>query len=283
MQGTIVYKMVKDMENYSVLMSVYYKEKPEYLRQSVESLFSQTVPTDDFVLMCDGPLTDELNNVISELQQKHGDVLRVVRLEENRGLGSALNCGLHKCKNELIARMDSDDIAPTYRCELQLNKFREDPELAIIGGAIDEFEGTPFNVISHKSMPEEHEEVLRYARIRNPFNHPTVMFRRSVVLAVGGYPDNSLHEDYALWGNMLMSGVKCCNLPETLCFMRVDDGLYDRRGGWPYLRLAIKLRWQLYKSGLYTMWSFLWVVSGLTIVCLVPNFVRKVIYKLVLR
>lgn len=271
------------MENYSVLMSVYFKEKPDYLRQSMESMFHQTIPTNDFVLMCDGPLTDELNNVIAQFQAEYGEILHVVRLEENRGLGFALNVGLQECKNELIARMDSDDIALTNRCELQLEKFRQDPELAIVGGAIDEFEGTPFNVISHKSMPEEYEEVLRYARIRNPFNHPTVMYRKSVITAIGSYPDNILHEDYALWANLLLSGAKGCNLENTLCFMRVDGGLYDRRGGWDYLKLAVKLRWHLYKSGLYTFWSFLWVVGGLTIVCLVPQSVRKVIYKEVLR
>lgn len=271
------------MENYSVLMSVYFKEKPENLRQSAESIFSQTVPTNDFVLMCDGPLTEELDGVISELRERYGDVLHVVRLEENCGLGIALNRGLQECRNELIARMDSDDIALANRCELQLNKFAEDPDLAIVGGAIDEFEGTPFNVISHKSMPEEYKDVLRYARIRNPFNHPTVMFRRSVILEAGGYPNNILHEDYALWGNLLINGVKGCNLPQTLCFMRVDGGLYERRGGLQYLRLAIRLRWHLYRSGLYTFWSFLWVVSGLTVVCVVPNPVRKLIYKWFLR
>ena len=271
------------MENYSVLMSVYYKEKPEYLRKSAQSIFAQTVPTNDFVLMCDGPLTEELDDVICQLQEAHGDVLRVIRLKENRGLGSALNCGLKECKNELIARMDSDDIALPNRCELQLRKFAEDPELAIVGGAIDEFAGDPSNTISHKSMPESYEEVLRYAKVRNPFNHPTVMYRQSVVIGVGGYPNNILHEDYALWGNMLLSGAKGCNLPQTLCYMRVDDGLYDRRGGWNYLKQAIKLRWQLYRSGLYTFWSFIWVVSGLVVVCLVPGFVRKAIYKFFLR
>lgn len=271
------------MENYSVLMSVYFKERPEYLRQSAESIFSQTIPTNDFVLMCDGPLTEELDRVISQLQETHGDVLRVIRLEVNRGLGPALNRGLQECKNELVARMDSDDIALPNRCELQLRKFGEDPELAIVGGAIDEFEGTPSNVISHKSMPEDYEDVLRYARMRNPFNHPTVMYRRSVVIAAGSYPDNILHEDYALWGNLLLGGAKGCNLPQTLCYMRVDGGLYERRGGLEYLKQAVKLRWHLYRSGLYTLWSFVYVVCGLAIVCLVPHSIRKTIYQQLLR
>lgn len=257
-------------ENYSVLMSVYHAEKPEYLRQSMESIFAQTVPTNDFVLMCDGTLNPELDLVIEEAQAAHPDVLRVIRLAENRGLGHALNVGLTKCRNELIARMDSDDVALPHRCELQLQKFAREPELAIVGGAIDEFEHTPDNVVSHKQMPESYESLRRYARVRNPFNHPTVMYRKSVILALGSYPDNILHEDYALWANLLLSGAKGCNLPQTLCCMRVDGGLYDRRGGLAYLKQGIKLRWGFYKSGLYTFWSFLWVSAGLAFVCLAP-------------
>lgn len=271
------------MENYSVLMSVYYGEKAEYLRLSAESIFSQTVPTNDFVLMCDGSLTEELDAVVEELAQKHGDVLRVIRLDENNGLGNALNVGIQMCRNELVARMDSDDIAVANRCELQLQKFRENPELDIVGGAIDEFESTPFCVISHKDMPQEHDEVIHYAKTRNPFNHPTVMYRRSAVLAVGGYPNRILHEDYALWGNLILSGARVCNLPQTLCFMRVDGGLYDRRGGFDYLKKAIKLRWHLYRAGLYTFWSFLYVSFALTVVCLIPMPARKAVYRRFLR
>lgn len=271
------------MENYSVLMSVYYGEKAEYLRLSARSIFMQTVPTNDFVLMCDGPLTEELDAVIEELTLEHGDVLRVIRLEENRGLGDALNVGIKECKNELIARMDSDDIAVANRCELQLQKFEEDPDLVIVGGAIDEFEGTPFNVISHKSMPEEHSDVVHYARSRNPFNHPTVMYRKSAVLEVGGYPHRILHEDYALWANLILKGAKVCNLHETLCFMRVDGGLYERRGGLGYLKKAISLRWYLYRSGLYTFWSFLYVSVGLAVICLLPVSARKAAYRIFLR
>lgn len=271
------------MENYSVLMSVYYGEKAEYLRLSAESIFTQTVPTDDFVLMCDGPLTAELDAVIAELERAYGDVLRVIRLDVNNGLGNALNIGIRMCKNELVARMDSDDVAVANRCELQLMKFQEDPELVIVGGAIDEFEGTPFNVISHKSMPLKHSDVVRYAKTRNPFNHPTVMYRKSAVLEVGGYPNRILHEDYALWANLILNGAKVCNLSQTLCFMRVDSGLYDRRGGFGYLKKAISLRWHLYRSGLYTFWSFLFVSLGLTVVCLIPIPARKVVYRRLLR
>ena len=266
-----------------MLMSVYSGEKSEYLQQSIQSIFSQTIPTDDFVLMCDGPLTAELDAVIDRFYQERREVLHVVRLEKNQGLAHALNIGLQICKNEFVARMDSDDIALPNRCELQLRRFQENPELSIIGGAIDEFEGSPENVISHKHMPESHEELLRYARMRNPFNHPTVMYRKSSIISIGSYPNNILHEDYALWGNLLLSGAKGCNLPNTLCYMRVDSGLYSRRGGFRYLRQAVKLRWQLYQRGLYTLPSFICVTIGLTIVCLIPNPMRRSVYRSFLR
>lgn len=271
------------MENYSVLMSVYRGEKAEYLRLSAESVFAQTVPTNDFVLVCDGPLTAELDAVIAELERKHGDVLHMIRLDENGGLANALNVGIRVCKNELVARMDSDDIAVQNRCELQLIKFAEEPDLVVVGGAIDEFEGSPRNVISHKSMPQEHSDVVHYARRRNPFNHPTVMYRKSAILKVGGYPDRMLHEDYALWANLILSGARVCNLSQTLCLMQVDNGLYDRRGGVDYLKKAIRLRWHLYRTGLYTFWSFLYVSLGLTVVCLLPVSARKLAYRICLR
>lgn len=271
------------MENYSVLMSVYQGEKPEFLQLSVKSIFDQTVPTNDFVLMCDGPLTRELDDEIEKILKEYGHTLRVIRLEENGGLANALNIGLTLCRNELVARMDSDDIAVENRCELQLLQFQNNPNLAIVGGAIDEFEGTPNNVTSHKSMPESHDEILSYARVRNPFNHPTVMYRKSAVLEVGGYPKRILHEDYALWANMILNGVQTYNLPQTLCYMRVDSGLYVRRGGLDYLKQAIRLRWHLYQTGLYTFWSFLVTIMALSVVCLIPVSARKLAYRLFLR
>lgn len=271
------------MENYSVLMSVYHREQPEFLRLSVESMFAQTAPTNDFVLVCDGPLTEELDAVITNLQNTYGDTLHVVRMEINRGLSYALNDGLTFCKNDLVARMDSDDVAPPDRCRLQLVQFAETPELVIVGGAIDEFQGDPNNVISHKDMPLTYDDILRYAKSRNPFNHPTVMYRKSAVLAAGGYPHISLHEDYALWAKLLMAGAKGCNLPQTLCNMRVDNGLYNRRGGLKYFKIAVKFRYHLYCTGFYSLLNFLYVTAALAVVCLVPQSVRRAAYRKILR
>lgn len=271
------------MEKYSVLMSVYAKENPQYLLQSIESIYSQTVLTDDFVLVCDGELTDELDAVISTFEEKYPDSFRVCRFSENRGLGPALNDGLRCCRNRLVARMDSDDIAPENRCELQLAAFEAAPELAVVGGSIKEFEGDPGNIVSEKVMPLTHSEILTYAKKRCPFNHPTVMYDKDVVLEFGGYPNLLLYEDYGLWAELLAGGVVTCNLADVLCYMRVDSGLYDRRGGIRYLKTAVKFRWTLYRKGFLGLSQFLFVTCVNMVVCLVPTFLRKIIYRVLLR
>lgn len=170
---------------YSVLMSVYHKEKPEYLKQAIESIQAQALLTDDFVLVCDGPLNDALDGVIFAKQQEMGTVLNVVRLAKNGGLGNALNEGIKHCKNELIARMDSDDIAYPDRCEKQLSVFDEHPEVGICSGIVEEFTTDPNTVDAKRVPPETNVEIVEFAKKRNPFNHPCVMYRKSVVKAVG--------------------------------------------------------------------------------------------------
>ena len=186
------------MQNYSVLMSVYYKEKPEYLEQAIESVQSQTFPTDDFILVCDGPLNDALDKVIAKKQREMGITLNVVRLAKNGGLGNALNEGIKHCKNELVARMDSDDIAYPHRCEKQLAVFNEHPEVSICSGIVEEFTTDPNTVDAKRVPPETNAEIVEFAKKRNPFNHPCVMYKKSAVEAVGSYQDFYLLEDYYL-------------------------------------------------------------------------------------
>ena len=162
--------------SYSVLMSVYAKEKAEYLRQAMDSIWNQTIQTDDFVLVCDGPLNNELDAVIDEMEKAHPETLHVVRLEKNGGLGNALNIGIKECKNELVARMDSDDISMLERCEKQLTMFIEHPDISICSGTVIEFIGTTENAIGKRTLPETDDEIKAFSRKRNPCNHPAVMF-----------------------------------------------------------------------------------------------------------
>ena len=272
------------MENYSVLMSVYHKEKAQYLRESIKSVMEQTVPPDDFVLVCDGPLTKELDAEIENAQQKYGKILQVVRLERNQGLKNALNAGLPLCKYELGARMDSDDICHKERAKMQLQCFRRRPDLGIVSGTVEEFAGSIDHTVSVKTLPRTDYEIRKYAKLRSPFNHPAVMYKKTLVLGVGGYPGPNLYEDYALWINLLAAGVKGHNLPQTLVYMRVDSGLYGRRGGWEYVKKAADFRWRLYKEKKYcSLWESLYSICGAAAVALVPTNLRKRIYRGVLR
>lgn len=211
---------------YSVLMSVYYKEKPEYLKQSIESIQMQTLPTDNFVLVCDGPLTQELNDVIAEKEQEMQHVLNVIRLKKNGGLGNALNEGIKYCQNELVARMDSDDIAYPNRCEKQVDVFNTRPEVSVCSGIVEEF-STSYEIVDSKRIPpEKQEEIIEFAKKRNPFNHPCVMYKKSAVEAVGSYQDFYLLEDYYLWLRLLMAGYQGYNIQEPLLHMRAGkDGV----------------------------------------------------------
>ena len=172
---------VSKYENYSVLMSVYYKENSEYLKQAIESIQAQTFPTDDFVLVCDGPLNQELDSVIKKKQQEMKNILNVVRLKKNAGLGNALNKGIQQCKNELVARMDSDDISYPDRCEKQLMVFNTYPEISVCSGIVEEFATNPKVVESRRVPPETQEEIREFAKVRNPFNHPCVMYKNRML------------------------------------------------------------------------------------------------------
>lgn len=271
------------MEPYSVLMSVYDKENADYLKKSLESMLKQTFPPGDFVLICDGPLTPELDAVIDAFFKKYPGLFQVIHLPENQGLGKALNVGLSVCKYDLVARMDSDDISDTERCRRQVQAFEESPELTVVSGTVVEFEGSPEFPVAVKRLPEQHDEILRYAKLRNPFNHPAVMYRKSVVLRVGGYQDAPLHEDYDLWVRILMQGSQTRNLPWVLCYMRVDNGMYKRRGGIKYLKIISKFHRKLYQEKFCTWGQYMASVAVYTASCLVPTWIRCCFYQKILR
>ncbi len=268
------------MENYSVLMSVYDKENAEYLKLAMKSMFEQTVLTDDFVLVCDGPLTEALDSVIEEMSQTYGDILNVVRLEVNSGLGNALNEGLMHCKNELVARMDSDDVSMPNRCEKQLEVFRHNEELAVCSGVIVEFEGTIHQEIGRRCVPKSHEEICRFSRKRNPFNHPAVMFRKTYVEQVGGYKETyHLFEDYYLWIRMLMKGYKGYNIQSPLLYMRSTKDMYKRRGGCAYAKDMLRFHKWMKQEGWSSFADYLSGAVPHGIVCVLPNGIRKIVYK----
>ena len=274
---------MKRYDGYSVLMSVYYKEKPEFLRQAIESIQSQTLPTDDFVLVCDGPLNKTLDEVIAEKQREMGASLNVIRLAKNGGLGNALNEGIKHCKNELVARMDSDDIAYPYRCEKQLDVFNIQPAVSICSGIIEEFTTDPRVIDTKRVLPETNEAIMEFAKKRNPFNHPCVMYKKSAVEAVGSYQDFYLLEDYYLWLRMLMAGYQGYNLQEPLLRMRAGSDMYKRRAGWKYAQAQAKLFRYMRDQGFIGNGQYIkscLIRSGSS---LAPNWLRKFMFEKVLR
>lgn len=274
---------VGDYKGYSVLMSVYHKEKPEYLKQAIASIQAQTLPTDDFVLVCDGPLNDALDAVIAKKQQEMGKTLNVVRLAKNGGLGNALNEGIKHCKNELVARMDSDDIAYQDRCEKQIAVFYKHSEVSICFGIVEEFTSTPDVVDAKRVPPEAHEEIVEFAKKRNPFNHPCVMYKRSVVEAVGSYQDFYLLEDYYLWLRMLMAGYQGYNIQEPLLHMRAGSDMYLRRAGWKYAKTQVKLFKFMKEQGFIGEGQYIKSCVIRSGSALAPNWLRKLMFEKVLR
>ena len=264
--------------NYSILMAVYEKEKPEFFEKSILSMLNQTVPSDDFVIVCDGPLNRCLDGVINKYQGK----LNVIRNDKKIGLSKSLNIGLAACKNEFVARMDSDDISASTRCEQELKLMETDSSIKIVSGTIQEFIGEPKGdgLLKKRVLPECHEDLVKFSRKRNPFNHPAVMFRKSAVLAAGGYNDDyHRFEDYDLWIRMLRQGAIGYNIQDTIVYMRVSEDFYLRRGGRKFARDTLRFHKNMIKTGWSKGINYLTFAVPHAAVCIMPNSMRKLVYK----
>lgn len=233
--------------NFSVLMSVYHKEQAEYLRQALDSVFAQTLKANEVVLVEDGPLTKELDEVIEEYQQKYSE-LKVIKLAKNGGLGKALNEGLKHCSFDVVARMDTDDICVPGRFEKQIKYMEIHPEVDIVGGQITEFIGAPDNIVSYRRVPLDNDSIYKYMKSRCALNHVTVMFKKSAVLKAGKYQDWFWNEDYYLWIRMMINKCKFANMDIILVNVRIDKNMYRRRGGMKYFKSEKRLQQYMYKN-----------------------------------
>lgn len=269
-------------KTYSVLMAVYGKEKPEFFRQSIESMLAQTLPFSDFVLVCDGALTHELNEVISWAQEEMDEKLQIIRLKENKGLGKALRTGVPRCRCSVIARMDSDDISRPDRCERQFRIIERDG-YDLVSGTLQEFVREPGDMDRLRVLPRTSEEILQYAKKRNPFNHPCVMFRKESVLRVGSYQNFPGFEDYYLWIRMLRKGCKGYNVQEVILDMRTGNGMYDRRGGRDYLYWVLRFQRYLYCKNFITKKEYIQNCLVRTTVGAIPGGAREKFYHVFLR
>lgn len=273
----------KNLPPYSVLMSVYQKEKPQNLSESLESILLQTVPPDELILVCDGKLTDELNVIIKAFESEYQKIFRSVRLLENVGTGMAANEGIKECQNELIAKMDSDDVCVPDRFQRQLMMFLKNPKLDMVGGYIEEFDDTTKEPIAIKKTPISHEEILKYARRRSPFNNQTLIYRKSFAQKVGGYTDIKRCEDYEFITKMLMAGAVGENMPEVLVRYRVTKDNYKRRKNWSNTKSFIKVRWGLYKARFSSFFDFLVPTTAQLLMFVMPERFTSWAYRKFLR
>ena len=273
-------------KKYSVLMSVYFKDNPDWLKYSLDCMLNQTIFPDEFVIVEDGPLTNELENVIQEYYKKYKKykkLFNIIKLEKNMGLGPALKIGVENCKNEWIARMDSDDYSPEDRIAKQFGVIENHPEIGIVGSNADEFSEEITNVLARVILPETNEEIIKFSKKRCPYRHSGIMYKKSEILRAGNYQECYLCEDYDLYARMELAGTKGYNIQEPLLYVRVSPEFYGRRGGIKYLKSMLKFKKRLYKCGFFTTKQYIVTSLAHIVVCLIPNRLRELIYKKLLR
>ena len=269
-------------EKFSVLMSVYLKENPDYLDKALSSVFNQTIKPTEVVLVEDGSLTEELEKVIVRYENEYKNILKVVRFKENRGLGTALHDGLLECSNEIVFRMDTDDICLPNRFEKQLEVFRKH-DVDIVGSNITEYDETMTNKTSERIVPETDSEIKKFAKKRNPMNHMTVAYKKSKVIEAGNYQDMLYFEDYYLWVRMISIGCKFYNVQEPLVNVRGGNEMIKRRGGTKYISPIINFEKSLLKLKHINRIQYINNVTQRIGVSLIPNSLRFALYKKALR
>lgn len=272
-------EQMQQLEKFSVLMSLYEKERPEYFRQCMKSILNQTIVPNQIVVVKDGPLTMELETVLAEFEKQDPDLYTIVSLEVNGGLGLALAEGIQHCRYELVARMDTDDLSVKNRFERQLKEFAADPELDICGSYIVEFENHPKNIVSRRIVPLKDERIKKYQRRRDAFNHMTVMYKKSAVLKAGNYQSCLLMEDTLLWVHMIQNKVKCKNIDKPLVYVRVGNDMLKRRGGLEYFKKYRSGRKKVWETGFIRWYDYYITIWIQFFVSLIPIGFRGIIFK----
>lgn len=260
---------------FSVLMSLYAMENPEHCLATLQSIANQTLQPNQIVVVFDGPIPPELEKVVENAAT---DQYTIVRLEENRGLALALNAGLEHCEHEIVVRVDSDDINVIDRFRVQLEFMDENPDISAMSANLDEFSEEPSTIISTRRLPTEHQDIVKMMAARNPLNHPASAFRKSAVLAMGGYPPQRLAQDYGLWIKLCAAGYRFANIDQALVLFRKDANFFKRRGTSKYIYYDFKLQYMLYSNALISLPRFIFNLVSRGIVRMVPRSLQKFLY-----
>lgn len=265
----------------SVLLSLYIKESPLFLNLCLDSLFKQSHLPDEVVIVLDGPITPELNKCLISWSNKLS--IKIVPLEKNVGLGEALNIGLKFCTHNLVFRMDTDDVCHKDRFLKQLAYLESHPEVGLLSSTVGEFKHSVDDVYAYRKLPLSHQEIIKFAKKRSPFNHMAVVFKRDLVLAAGGYQHEYLYEDYALWVRMIQNGVYTANLPEPLVFARTGNGMAARRSGLKYAKSEFHAQVKFYKQGYLNIYELIRNLSIRIPLRLAPVSLLAYLYATLLR
>ncbi len=240
---------------FSVLISVYSEENPVYFARSLESIYAQTLKASEIILIQDGPIGLELEQVIETYNKKLP--IRCVVLDSNVGLGRALNVGLCECQFDIVIRVDSDDINVPERFKIQYNFMQNHPDIAVVSSHVAEFYHDIHKDLVIKRVPIG-DEISSSILIRNPINHMAVALRKSQALLAGNYQVMPFMEDYYLWLRLFFNHSKLDNLDEVLVYARVGNNMLERRRGWRYALAELRLLQAIYRHG----WSSSWLVGA---------------------
>lgn len=258
-------------------MSVYFKDDADNLRLAIDSMLNQTVKPEQYVVVEDGKLTSELNTVIDEYKNQYPELFTIVKIAQNKGLANALNEGIKVCRNELVARMDADDISLPERCEKELECFELYPDLDICGCQIDEFYDDVRNIRTSRVVPTNFNDIKKFMRKRQPFNHPTVIYKKEKVIEYGGYSLLKRKEDFDLFSKMITNNCRAINLEEHLYLYRANDSNYKRRKNFENYKSALNVYVRHIKRGGCTIIDFIIICIAETIFFIMPlSFMRKI-------
>lgn len=263
---------------FSVLMSLYERENPEYFREAFKSIYHhQTVKPSQIVLVLDGPVPSSLYDQVQSFKNELGALLTLIELPVNKGLANALNTGLGHCQHDWVFRMDTDDLSLDSRFETQLDYLKEHKEIDVLGALIEEFdpEDKSYHVV--RKVPEDHDGIIQFAKSRNPINHPVCCFRKEAVLSSGGYP-LVYPEDYLLWVKMLQEGKKFHNQQTVLLKMRTGKSFIERRGK-GFLKGELNTYRYMLRTGFISRAEFLVTVCLRAIVRLAPAPLKVFAYR----
>lgn len=272
-----------DLENYSVIMSIYKKVPPQFLKESINSILNQSYKTNEFIIIKDGPLSDAQNELLDDFYKKNRKIIKLMELEKNSGAGVAYNLGIKSCTNKWAAIMDSDDIAVSTKFEKQMRYLKDHPDIDVIGTNAVEFLNNPSNIVSTRIMPESNEEIIKFSHKRCPMIQPTVIFKVSALISSGSYQKSELTEDYDLYVRMIMNNCNFYTYQEILYYIRTGEDFFKRRGGLKYLKPILGFKYKYYKQGFYSFKEFVLTAGSSLIVSIMPNSLRTFLYKKFLR